>query len=749
MKKISSKIIISVLLAIFLFGVVNFDFSKNSGGISLEVKTVEAESTPTITEERIGANNNIIRTYSDGSQTISNRENETVVRRDADGNTGRIGADGSIVIRNSDGTIVKSIEALSGSGTGTSGGTQVQSPGWWSLFMGFATIVPKLTLSLFLNPVAATISTVSAYLLSISVKFALNTEIFNSGAIASGIVFTWQWIRDICNITFIFILLWVSIQTIIGIANGKTKKILFDVIIAALLINFSLFIARILVDAGNLVAVSIFNSYPNSSWGLGGTITNILGTMSLWGNLKGIITDQISLTTLILQFVTTLISIWVFLYAAILIAVRTGALIFLMALAPIGFMGNIIPGVSEYSKMWWKNLIGQIMVLPAFLIFVFLIISIGDKFEINESIRAIIKPDEIDYFGWFKYTLIITMLIFAIKITKKLSGVVGDVVGKIAKGIGMVALAVITGGAAIASGGAAAASAAANAGEGAAAIAAARSAGKKRILGGLLTGDINDETGITGAAGRFARSNFITGTKEASNGKLDLAKIEKTIKTNISDEEKRVRKEADRRETAASGNAGEKLDEIEKIEKTIDNQVNSRLSKPLLNEQTEALKAEKVAQEKLAETLKQIDRTPEGSAKEDLKRKSFAHEEELRLAKEKSAEVKSRLDAEKKVKIDEVKKELKVEGRNFDTEKATLRNKIVEGQRARSAYANEIENGKFTLINKKKVAQAIRTQEGRKYKDEEGDLKKMLKKLMGEDGEKSKPATPPVQKPTP
>ena len=69
----------------------------------------------------------------------------------------------------------------------------------------------------------------------------------------------WTIVRDFSNIFFILILLYAAFQVILGLGHGGGKKIVASVILIALLVNFSLFISRVVVDAGNVLGLIFYN----------------------------------------------------------------------------------------------------------------------------------------------------------------------------------------------------------------------------------------------------------------------------------------------------------------------------------------------------------------------------------------------------------------------------------------------------------------------------------------------------------
>ena len=57
---------------------------------------------------------------------------------------------------------------------------------------------------------------------------------------------------------FILVLLYVAIQTILGLSH-ETKTVIINVIIMALLINFSMFFTKVVIDSSNILALVFYN----------------------------------------------------------------------------------------------------------------------------------------------------------------------------------------------------------------------------------------------------------------------------------------------------------------------------------------------------------------------------------------------------------------------------------------------------------------------------------------------------------
>lgn len=355
-------------------------------------------------------------------------------------------------------------------------GTQAakESAGWMEKFLeklGGAAMTGIANTISFINgiilqtifiPLMAVLVRISGAILDTSVIFTLSSA--NLGGkggegIASAINTVWGIVRDIINITFIFVLLYASIRMILGTSGTDTKKTVANVVVAALLINFSLFITRIVIDAGNLLAVPLYEKIKlGRDVGLGTILFDSMGLTGFWNFEKAtqagwgvplLVISYLQLGVLLIAFVT-------FLYVSLLMVARTVALIFLMAVSPIGFIGSILPKLAEYSKSWRENLYGQVSVAPLFLLFMYLIILVAGR--INEAIIAANKTikidgegskDVIEYLSYFQYLFMIVLLIVAVKITKKASGAIGSAVEKVGVAAAGIALGAATGGVAL------------------------------------------------------------------------------------------------------------------------------------------------------------------------------------------------------------------------------------------------------------------------------------------------------------
>ncbi|MBI2628289.1 MAG: hypothetical protein HYW71_02570 [Candidatus Niyogibacteria bacterium] len=238
----------------------------------------------------------------------------------------------------------------------------------------------------------------AAQLFEMTLKLTLNNGAF---AKISAINLGWKIIRDVVNLFFIFILLYIAIGAILRLAGHDTKKLLVNLIIAALLINFSLPITKAIIDASNILALEFYDNIgkdkDGNDIGVTRTMMNGLRLTSVYNNkvleippgtadkegaaFQNIIIGAIGGSALIL------VTAFVFLAATSLFIFRTIILLFLMILSPLAFGAMILPNTKQYADRWWKELGCQCLLAPAFMFMIYLVVMIIN----NEDFSAVIS----------------------------------------------------------------------------------------------------------------------------------------------------------------------------------------------------------------------------------------------------------------------------------------------------------------------------------------------------------------------
>jgi len=200
----------------------------------------------------------------------------------------------------------------------------------------------------------------------------------------------WGITRDIANMFFILILLIISFATVLRIKSWAISQLWWKVVVAALLINFSLVIAGFVIDFANILTAFFLNGITGG--GSFGTITTKLAAGMQILNFynparpEGIIggvtqfgAAGIAATVgIILTLVGLIITVFVFGAAMIFLIVRILHLWLLLIFAPIVWMLWILPATSSYFSQWWNSFIKWTFFAPIFVFMIYLSLSIFD-----------------------------------------------------------------------------------------------------------------------------------------------------------------------------------------------------------------------------------------------------------------------------------------------------------------------------------------------------------------------------------
>ena len=201
----------------------------------------------------------------------------------------------------------------------------------------------------------------------------------------------WKTMRDLANIGFIFILLWLAISTILGAGEHDVKKTLSKLIIVAVLLNFSLFFTKIIIDAANILAISFFNAIavggPGSSGtgatGLGDAFMAAFRLQSLYSitaqagtNGNAVAASNNSATILIGGSIAMLVAIVILLASLMMFIKRYVILILVMIFSPLAFAGMVLHQTEHSVHEWWNYLLKEAFFAPMFMILLWISFTI-------------------------------------------------------------------------------------------------------------------------------------------------------------------------------------------------------------------------------------------------------------------------------------------------------------------------------------------------------------------------------------
>lgn len=257
---------------------------------------------------------------------------------------------------------------------------------------------------------------------------------------------TWTVFRDLGNIVLIFGFLAIGITTILNVDwYGKATKMLPMLLIVAVFLNFSLFITSAIIDTGNLFATKFYQSIVGGAvpapasfgdittagnQGVAGKIMDKLGLATIYGKAQNQ-ADALTLLDKANPFLIGFMSILLFIVLAfvlfalafVLIA-RFVILLFLIIIAPIGFVGLAVPQLENKAKQWWGMLFKQTLTAPVLLLLLYIalkvIVSTGFPLGGTPDWTGTIASSNLPGFGAIFLSFLIAMgLLLAVVIASK------------------------------------------------------------------------------------------------------------------------------------------------------------------------------------------------------------------------------------------------------------------------------------------------------------------------------------------
>ena len=184
---------------------------------------------------------------------------------------------------------------------------------------------------------------------------------------------SWKVIRDFSNMLFIFILLYTGISTIVG-REKDWRGVVLKVVVIALLINFSLFFTKVVIDAGNVLAVGVRDSIQVGNAGISHAIASKFEPQSFLKVAGEVDTMKVTIVFLIATVISAYAG-YIFFRAGLLFLGRLIAFWFLMIVSPFAFISMALPKGNVFQK-WLDLLIEQSFVAPLFLFLIYLIMQI-------------------------------------------------------------------------------------------------------------------------------------------------------------------------------------------------------------------------------------------------------------------------------------------------------------------------------------------------------------------------------------
>ncbi len=304
---------------------------------------------------------------------------------------------------------------------------------------------------------------VFAKMFDFTAALTLSSNMYKADFVAS----IWTVVRDLANIFFILILLYAAIQKILDLGHGEANKIVATVIMVALLVNFSLFFTKVVIDASNITALVFYNKINTSrpvqnaisaNQGekelgaalISGFDVNAFFSGTFFENLKqDPRTPQLSTTfkisLMVIYGIIAFALSYAFLMAGISMLGRMLTLMMLMIVSPVAFVTRAVPSLRGKDTIGFDSWIGQLFqtsFMAAIFMFILYVISEILNAKIFASVADSNNKGAIAQLIilFMPAVLIVILLLKGVKYAKSASGQFTDIVMSGLKTAGVVGI---------------------------------------------------------------------------------------------------------------------------------------------------------------------------------------------------------------------------------------------------------------------------------------------------------------------
>ncbi len=246
------------------------------------------------------------------------------------------------------------------------------------------------------------ITTIAAFLMSlltyeIAIVLQLSNNIVNTFAVQTGFTVT----LAVANLGFVLAIIIIAIATILHRESYGIKSTLWRLVVAAVLVNFSLVIGGAIINFGDTLTNSFLAQLPASN-GLSGagafaqdlagafapqrallTVTSTDNTIITSGgagsikvntgdDIAALITPLVGIFSAAALLIVIIITLAVFL---IMLLIRYVTLAFLLILMPFAWLLWLFPSTKKHWSSWWNEFIRWTFFAPIVVFFLWLAIA--------------------------------------------------------------------------------------------------------------------------------------------------------------------------------------------------------------------------------------------------------------------------------------------------------------------------------------------------------------------------------------
>jgi hypothetical protein len=238
------------------------------------------------------------------------------------------------------------------------------------------------------------------------------------GAIKS----VWKVFRDLTNITLIFILLFLAISTIIGKNEHGIKHTLSKLIFVAILINFSMFFAKVVVDSSNILAISFYKKIqpaekspdvldlfkrtydgPSNVGGVAGAFMASFQFQKLFSDYqkgdrngpvgggdvaRNFASKDNAGTIFLMGSITMFFVFCIFLAATLIFIKRLVTIIVLIMTSSLAFGAMLLHKTEGIAHQWWEKLLAEAFYAPVFVAVIWMALHVMLDSEFQKTLNS-------------------------------------------------------------------------------------------------------------------------------------------------------------------------------------------------------------------------------------------------------------------------------------------------------------------------------------------------------------------------
>jgi hypothetical protein len=241
----------------------------------------------------------------------------------------------------------------------------IKEAGWISKFAGYLVTWAADLVTALLSFLTAIAGGIYGKIVNDTIAINIMPVIVNVG---------WTIVRDICNMFFILILIVIAIGTILQLEEYNYKHLLGEVVIMAILVNFSKVIAVTLIDATNMLTLIFVSdaglvNTAKTMWNIihPGDLVFYSNNAGFGAGISGALVAGLS------KMILSLVMFSAYLALAGLFLVRLVGLYVLVILSPVAYALDIIPATKHFAHEWWGSFVKYLIWAPVAAFFVRLV----------------------------------------------------------------------------------------------------------------------------------------------------------------------------------------------------------------------------------------------------------------------------------------------------------------------------------------------------------------------------------------